>query len=1049
MNQNREVRNEDRVHPWWTKHYRMVHESFEVEEPVGWRLSRGARIAGHRGLRFLNTTAPDAAIWEVSPLAQTRLDFRGRSVRGVGMLCLCQSEEEGAGRSVLLRIEPERVLLVHRQRGEVRELDQAPIDIAEDRWRRWTVWLQPDRILVELDGRLLLDVEPPEPLPAGPFAFGAEKEGAFDYAEMRLLSGKAGLMWIEGKDLSSLLDAPGKLLDPETYPGPLSKLTFVPFEILPFLGIKQPSPINAGTVPPTFVHSWGIDIQGFASFRLAFRPGHLGLDWASGDRIRVVDSHGQTLTVFSSFNDVANQSVTVQATAFDSGRPHIRCYLILETSSLEIPRRFKLHGVYVVGAGTGKEEALLVGDDLNYNPTLGAFFRTPGGGEPEQPWRPRGANTNPFAPLLPEPKADDGWYLVGKNTTEPEAGFYSLIYYNERTSNLRAYLYNDSLETAVSGYSVEFRLRARNTMAFEDLKGAFFGLDPRPYQWWQATVTIPIWPHQTWAFAEVPMFYPMASHLPDGQPKPATNIPKHYYRSVYEDQLTESLRNVVLLVSVTPYFKGAVKADVVGEAIGHAIQQLNSGPVDALGALKGIFAAVKEGKDYYSKGSDFHKAIKDYYEKQKGAGVTGPDMQQLAGLVALGAGAWGGAFAAVGAGIAIYENFFKDPEPLQLAIELSIRAKMTGSVFSPYQPRYHEVYLPGRFSIQDAFFSDLQSKQPGRIEAAIARYDRTLGHLGFRYDPTTIEIRMLRVDSEQSEPDYDEGIFEEYPTQWQWVAHFYFPSVKNPKPPYPLYPGGKIGVWHSEKYVHPYTQIDRWLPVLYNPYAEIIPMAPTVIGRTSKPRPIEHSHDQWFWWTQDISWKTHVSPESDDAAFPVGEDTGQGPSLSLKVFNGNAANSAAQNDQWAHSGPLPEGVWLDIEPLPSYVPSTYRQFKEITDLHTHTYGCAHYFKADPLFNNPNAPVRDFRELKKKHYRPFDPDDPFPVVDVIFCWDVAYFYYGRSRKANGTVPSCMQVPRLQSPVTLDVTRHILNFYSDEFVKETHSHVKSKSRMAVKA
>jgi hypothetical protein len=231
-------------------------------------------------------------------------------------------------------------------------------------------------------------------------------------------------------------------------------------------------------------------------------------------------------------------------------------------------------------------------------------------------------------------------------------------------------------------------------------------------------------------------------------------------------------------------------------------------------------------------------------------------------------------------------------------------------------------------------------------------------------------------------------------------------------------------------------------------------MAPTVIGRTSKPKPIEHSHDQWFWWTQDISWKTHVHPEPDDAAFPVGEDTGQGPSLHLKVFNGNAGTATAQNDKWAHSGPLPEGVWLDIEPHSNYVPSTYRQFKEITDLHTHTYGFAHYLKADPLFNNLNSPVRDYPQrgmqpgMKKKHYRPFAPDDPFPVVDVIYFWDVAYFYYGRSRKALGLVPSRMQITRLQSPITLDVTRHIVDFYSYDFIKETHINVKSKSRMATK-
>jgi hypothetical protein len=928
-------------------------------------------------------------------------------------------------------------------------LDETSIEGLEDQWHRWTVWLEPGRIVVELDSRLLIDTEPPVPLPAGPFYFGADEEGAYYYADMSMFSGRSGSMWFGSEDWSSHFPAPGELLEPEMYKGPLSKLKFVPFETLPFLGVKRVSPINAGPVPPSFVHSWGIDVQGFASFRLAFRPGHLQLDWSSGDRILAVDSYGQTLRAFGSYNDVAKQDIIVQPTAFDSGRSHVRLYLTLETSSLETLRRFEPHGLYVVGTSTGNEEALLVIDDLNYSSTLGPFFRTLDGDDVEQPWRPRGANTSPFTPTLEEPKADEGWRLLGKNTTDPEAGFYSLVYYNERKSKLRAYLYNDTIETNVSGYSAQFRLRGRNKKGFEDLEGAFFGLDPRPHEWWQATVTIPIWPRQTWALVEVPFFYPMASHLPDGQPKPSTKLPVHYYQSVYEDQFTESLRNVVLLLTVTPFFKAAVKADVVGEAIGHAIQQFSSGPIDSLGMLKGIFEAVKEGKDYYSKGSDFHKAIKEFYDKQKKAGVTGSDMQQLAGLVSLGAGGWGGAFAAVGAGISIYESFFKDPEPLQLAIELSIRAKMTGSVFSPYQPRYHEVYLPGRFSMQDAFLSDQQSKQWGKVEAAIARYDRTMGHLGYRYDPTTLEIRMLRVDSEQSQPDYEEGIFEEYPTGWQWQARFYFPSVKNPKQPYPLDPGGRIGVWQSARTVHPYTQIDRWLPIIYNPYAEIIPMTPSVVGSRTKPRPIEHMHDRWLWWTHDISWKSHVTPDPDDASFSNDETTGEGPSLYLKVFNGNVSRSAAQNDQWAHIGPMPEGVWLDIEPLPLHVPSTYRVFREVADVRTHTYAHTHYYKADPLFDNQNPSVRDLLgEIQNKHYRPFDPADPFPVTDVIFYWDVAYFYYGRSRKDGGKVPGLMRIAHLQSPVTLDVTRHIVDYASEQFTKETHAHAKSKSRMAVK-
>ena len=497
---------------------------------------------------------------------------------------------------------------------------------------------------------------------------------------------------------------------------------------------------------------------------------------------------------------------------------------------------------------------------------------------------------------------------------------------------------------------------------------------------------------------------------------------------------------------MVPYFKGKLKGDIVGQAIGDAIQKINAKANNGIGPsveeiMKGAYDAFSKGKDLFDKGKDFFKTINDFYEKQKKAGAT--NLQPLGNLVKLGAGGWGGAFAAVGAGMSIYESFFSDPEPMQLAIELAIRATMTGSVFTEYQPAYHEFYLPGRFSIQDAFNSDQHSKMPKLVNAAIPRYDRTLGHLGYRYDPGTLEFRVLRRDCSQSQPDYDKGTFEEYPSQWDWFTSYYFPAVAKPVTTYPLYqycPG--YTQWMDLSVNAKPPKIEKLLPIIYNPYAEITPMKPTIVKQIKKTPPQNFQDDrQWFWWIHDNSWKTHIKPESDDKTFPIKAVTeGYGPAIHVRVFNGSGGHAAAKgfikdcNDPSGRKGIVSAkgvGIMLDVKPMANCVPGTYRNFKDITNLDTDTWRWGSFSKEDPMTH------------KKKY---FDPKDPFPLHDVIFYWDVAYFYYGRSRKKNGIVPRSFEITSLQSPVTIDVTRHVFSCESgQQSVNETHKHAKVKSQL----
>ncbi len=77
-------------------------------------------------------------------------------------------------------------------------------------------------------------------------------------------------------------------------------------------------------------------------------------------------------------------------------------------------------------------------------------------------------------------------------------------------------------------------------------------------------------------------------------------------------------------------------------------------------------------------------------------------------------------------------------------------------------------------------------------------------------------------------------------------------------------------------------------------------------------------------------------------------------------------------------------------------------------------------------------------------------DPFPLHDIVFYWDVYYFYYGRTRKAGGKVPRKMVISQLNSPLTIDLTQHCFNdnmFSSNYKIVLSQSHNKVKSLLLV--
>ena len=187
------------------------------------------------------------------------------------------------------------------------------------------------------------------------------------------------------------------------------------------------------------------------------------------------------------------------------------------------------------------------------------------------------------------PEAEDGWYLLGRDTDRHKL-FYSLVYYNEARGLLRTFLFNLELPTNVTGSTLTISLVALlpgqgspgggKYLTGQPLEGAFFPLHPNPGKWSSVTVPLPEWNYRQWVCVETPIAYPMASNLPvdlalaasavatPGSPEP--------YRSLSEDPLLKGQRCVALAFQLDSYDLGSVEGTWHGDAVGSAVQELGS-----------------------------------------------------------------------------------------------------------------------------------------------------------------------------------------------------------------------------------------------------------------------------------------------------------------------------------------------------------------------------------------------------------------------------------------------------------------------------------------
>ncbi len=106
-----------------------------------------------------------------------------------------------------------------------------------------------------------------------------------------------------------------------------------------------------------------------------------------------------------------------------------------------------------------------------------------------------------------------------------------------------------------------------------------------------------------------------------------------------------------------------------------------------------------------------------------------------------------------------------------------------------------------------------------------------------------------------------------------------------------------------------------------------------------------------------------------------------------------------------------EGIWFDVEP--KYVPQTLENWEEVDNIDLHTW--QHYrFTQGAEFWGHSFTLDDL------------PDNPFPITDIIYCWDVPYYYYGLTRpKIKGKTPVYFYVTTMKSPITINVSRIVID------------------------
>jgi hypothetical protein len=827
--------------------------------------------------------------------------------------------------------------------------------------------------------------------------------------------------------------------------------------------------INPGRIGANFVHTWALDLVNVAGFRIRRgTPNDVWIrdsTWAGQDTLTVIDSCGRVLQKFTAqdffstakFVDLENRPPCPHDAAH---APHTRIYLILETSRdpmLGASRSFKVAELEHTTALTGNEHAYVVADEINYD-----FFDTslvPPNNEDfanaldaqghafvglYPPWAggPQGANDKIAPEFKTRPDPARGWYLLGLNTTYAAQKYYSVIYYNERRSVLRVYLYNLDEDTEYTAHVVKIYLEGcvallqeppanpelppKYLPEWKPLVGAFFPVDPNPKNWWRAEFVVGGWAPHTWTAVEVPVLYPMGGNLPAigdravGYYMPgnaesgvgALDLACHQpartvgrYRSLYEDEFAPHQKNVRLVVSVRTFHEGYADLSLVAKAVGDAIQQSKPG------VLSKMFDAIKTGKDWYGYASDFGKVfatgLDDQIKNASGAAKTAAE--NVKSKIETSFTVIGAVAAAAGALLKVTGVLPNDV--LTLAITLSIQGRIGGTLTFQDMERENHFYLPGRFSMADAFAVDsiVSSNIPVSIDSCLPRYDRTLGLFGYAYQPWDVEATVnaeLRVGqaiihtSDYAGPVYTEDFFF-FPARHllalipatrgnvSWVNYEerllpdLLPVVVNPQAEIDVIPAQETPTF--EYVVASYRFVDGL------PYDQRFTVTSSQIYLTA------HDRANWrYWWTA-WGWKDGVlfgQPEwrgEGNPMFPpprVGAPPAANPNL--EPFRVNVVSLGVPKSETSILPAYPRSF---VDRRGVHVKTAYQG-----PLPTSSYAVSYTISGVEALN-PTAPA------------------PMLLTDILYCWKITYLYWGETRLPPGQAYPKVEEAVLSAPVTI--------------------------------
>jgi hypothetical protein len=1006
-----------------------------------WNLKTRAAIVPYGNRQMLTVGRDGCAVFPVLSLQYCALRFRylagfAQSC-GSGTISLQSAATGDMAHKIQLRIRDNRLSLVQITNGETSELSVADVHFEPQRWYDVTLHMLYHWILVTVDGIETLRAHDVPSFPLENLGFSNELDGDVAYADIVLTPWTASLAHERRQILERLLAEP-TLLPPKP---PVQEIPdkVVPLELAVYNSKREFHPLNPGQLPPFFVHTWALDVKGVDTFRFYFKS-KKDIQLDKGDKIVVYDMEGlaktpaKPLAIIPATATKEKTLIDISKTKYDQtkdGKKYRRIYITLETSSIYCTRCFYLTGLVVVGQGTGSAEVLVVGDDIKYFGTgpLTETVDSKGYTIPlPPPWNP--LFTCPAS--FDRPQKDEGWYHLGQYLADNKQGFYVLAYYNEHKSRFRLYLYNYDLPNA-SFYSVRLSLKGRSPTKqssavvgpgftwYKELEGAFFPLDINPDKW--STITIPIknWSPACWIMVEVPFLYPMAKTLPGAKVAKLTGAGKTRYRSLYEEALKDGMRNMLLMVEVKSYLKGALNGDWVGRGIGNAVETINKSGTNAWDLVAAGWSAIESAKSWMDSGEKFDSALKDFYKKnKKNASESDVSWKVIEGITTVGPSAWLGAIGMAGAIFTTLTKFVlgKDPEPLALSLYLSMRGTLTADISIEKQPRRCAFFLPGRFSISEALSSSggLPINEPRTIDSALPRYDRTLGHIGYYSNPSDVTLRVVRWDHITPITDPGEEIFPDI------YVDFVYPAAKKPDAKWLFKDASKTGYkWDKYRFL----TLDEGLPVIFNPFVEIAierPLPSSANGTWSDLKgkfPYSMIPSKWWYeksWLYDVSPKEYINPEPDDADFPKTATLIEASAARIFIKVVPATDYAQINSIWGTFVDIPGGALLQVLPAESHIPSTFEKYKQLKNLKLHE-----WYHADMV------------KMENSIYHSPSKSNPYPLHSAIYYWDVPYTYYGRSRKyqkqGKWVVPRSHTTVRLISPMTFHVTGYSVHLHPD--------------------